>query len=324
MPRGARLDAPGTLHHVMIRGIEKKDIVRDVADRSDFVSRLGRLATETRTAVLAWALMRNHAHLLIRSGTYGLPRLMRRLLTGYSVRFNLRHRRHGHLFQNRYKSIVCEEDAYFRELLRYVHLNPLRAGEVDSLMELDHYPWSGHAVIVGLLTNDWQDRDYALKWFGRREKEAQAAYQAYLQEGVGQGRRPELVGGGMIRSAGGWSAVKALRARGFREKGDERILGSSDFVLKMVIEAEKRLKYQFPMAERIENAKRALSTECRKADVNESALTAGGRRRAMSRLRRKLAQKFVDEMGLSLAEAGRLLGVSTPAIARTLSRANKL
>jgi REP element-mobilizing transposase RayT len=324
MPRGPRLDAPGTLHHVIIRGIEKRPIVRDDTDRSDFVSRLGRLAIETQTGVFAWALMENHAHLLLRSSAHGLPGLMRRLLTGYSIKYNLRHRRHGHLFQNRYKSIVCEEDVYFRELLRYIHLNPLRAGAAESLAELDHYPWSGHAVVVGILENDWQDRDYALKWFGRKEAEAKAAYQAYIREGVGQGRRPELVGGGLVRSAGGWSAVKALRTRGIREKGDERILGGSDFVLQIVKEAEKRQKYQFSLAERIENAEKILSAECRKAGVKESAISAGGRRREMSLLRRNLARKFVDELGLSLAEAGRLLGVSTAAIARSVSLNNKL
>lgn len=306
------------------RGIEKRPIVRDDADRSDFLARLGRLAMETETAVLAWALMRNHAHLLVRSSAYGLPGLMRRLLTGYATRFNLRHRRHGHLFQNRYKSIVCEEDVYFRELLRYIHLNPLRVGAVDSLSELDRYPWAGHAVVVGEMANDWQDRGYVLSCFGRKEGEAKAAYQAYMRQGVGQGRRPELVGGGLIRSAGGWSAVKALRTKGIREKGDERILGSSDFVLRVVDELEKRLKYQFSVADRIEKAEAIFSTECRKAGLNEEAIRAGGRRRAMSSLRRKLAQKFVDELGLSLAEAGRLLGVSTAAIARSLSRYNKL
>jgi hypothetical protein len=275
---------------------------------------------ETETAVFAWALMNNHAHLLVRSSTPGLPGLMRRLLTGYAITYNLRHRRHGHLFQNRYKSIVCEEDVYFRELLRYIHLNPLRAGAVDSLSELDRYPWSGHAVVVGKMENDWQDRDYVLRWFGRKEAEAKAAYQAYVREGVGQGRRPELVGGGLIRSAGGWSAVKGLRTKGIREKGDERILGSSDFVLRVVDELEQRLKYQFSLAERIEKAEEILSTECGKAGLREGALRAGGRRREMSSLRRKLAQTFVDELGLSLAEAGRLLGVSTSAIARSLSR----
>ncbi len=320
MPRGARLDAPGTLHHVIVRGIEKKPIVKDDADRGDFVSRLGRLALETRTSVFAWALMHNHAHLLVKSGDVGLPGFMRRLLTGYAIGFNLRHRRHGHLFQNRYKSIVCEEEPYFRQLLRYIHLNPLRAGDVESLAELDRYPWSGHAVIVGKIANAWQDRDYVLRWFGGQEGRAKAAYRAYLEAGVERGRRPELVGGGLVRSAGGWSAVKAQRRRGIHEKGDARILGGSDFVVNVVGELEQRLRYQFPLAERIEKAEKILSAACKSAGLEEEALRAGGRRREMSRLRKALAQRFVKELGLSLAEAGRLLGVSTPAIAGCLRR----
>ena len=119
MPRQARLDAPGTLHHVIIRGIEKKNIVTNQYDRKDFVERLGHLATETETGIYAWALLSNHAHLLLRSSDAGLSHFMRRLLTGYAINYNLRHKRHGHLFQNRYKSIICEEDTYFRELIRH-------------------------------------------------------------------------------------------------------------------------------------------------------------------------------------------------------------
>jgi REP element-mobilizing transposase RayT len=126
MPRQARLDAPGTLHHVIIRGIEKRPIVDDAVDREGFVSRMGKLAAETQTAIYAWALLENHAHILLRSSPYGLSRYMRRLLTGHAVVYNQRHNRHGHLFQNRYKSIVCDEEAYFLELVRYIHLNPLR------------------------------------------------------------------------------------------------------------------------------------------------------------------------------------------------------
>jgi putative transposase len=135
MPRQARarLDSPGTLHHVMIRGIEKKRIVLDEQDRKDFVRRLGLLAVETKTAVYAWALMSNHAHLLVCSGAVGLAKFMRRLLTGYAVSYNRRHRRHGHLFQNRYKSMVCDGDSYFTKLVRYIHLNPLRVKLVKDL-----------------------------------------------------------------------------------------------------------------------------------------------------------------------------------------------
>jgi len=145
MPRQARLDAPGTLHHVIVRGIEKRQIVDDVKDRKNFVARMGTIALETATPIYAWALMSNHAHILLRSGPKGLSVFMRRLLSGYAISYNIRHNRYGHLFQNRYKSIVCEEDPYFRELVRYIHLNPLRATLVKSVRELDGYPWSGHS-----------------------------------------------------------------------------------------------------------------------------------------------------------------------------------
>ena len=149
MPRGARLDALWTLHHVIVRGIEKRRIVNDVADRKNFVKRLAELYAETKTNIYAWALVTNHAHMLLRSSEIGLSGFMRRLLTGYAISYNRRHRRWGHLFQNRYKSIVCDEDAYFTELVRYIHLNPLRAKLVKSLAQLDRYRWSGHGVIMG-------------------------------------------------------------------------------------------------------------------------------------------------------------------------------
>jgi len=103
MPRGPRLDTPGTLHHVMIRGIERGSIVRDDNDRNEFLKRMGKLAKETATAIYAFALMNNHAHILLKSGSRGLPTYMRRFLSGYAQYFNRRHKRVGHLFQNRYK-----------------------------------------------------------------------------------------------------------------------------------------------------------------------------------------------------------------------------
>ena len=144
MPRGARLDAPGTLHHVIVRGIEKRKIVDDDDDRKNFVRRIGEVGLDTGTSIFAWALMDNHAHLLLKSGVAGLSAFMRRVLGGYAASYNRRHRQHGHLFQNRYNSIICEEDPYFKELVRYIHLNPLRAGVVDTLAKLDRYKWSGH------------------------------------------------------------------------------------------------------------------------------------------------------------------------------------
>ena len=137
MPRQARLDAPGTLHHIMGRGIEGIKIFRNRVDRKDFIDRLAALCRAGNIRVYAWALMPNHFHLLVRTEGRPISYSMRKLLTGYVVNFNKRHKRFGHLFQNRYKSIVCEDDPYLLELTRYIHLNPLRAGLVKNLEELD-------------------------------------------------------------------------------------------------------------------------------------------------------------------------------------------
>jgi putative transposase len=190
MGRQARLDSPGTLHHVMIRGIEGSPIFKDDKDRQDFVARVGKIARETGTKVLAWALMNNHVHLLIFSGLPGISKFMRRILTGYAIGYNRRHRRSGHLFQNRYKSIVCEEDPYLLELVRYIHLNPIRTSLVRSLVELDRYPWSGHKFLVDRGRNDWQEKGYVLRQFHEKEGKAIKAYRRFVEEGTGQGRRP--------------------------------------------------------------------------------------------------------------------------------------
>ena len=153
MPRQPRLDAPGLLQHVMARGIERRELFRDDKDRQSFLNRLAIILEETQAQCYAWALIPNHFHLLLRTGPTPLSKVMRRLMTGHAVTFNKRHKRSGHLFQNRYKSVVCEEDPYFLELIRYIHLNPLRAKLVQDLKELDKYPWSGHSAILGRCKN---------------------------------------------------------------------------------------------------------------------------------------------------------------------------
>ena len=277
MPRQARLDAPGTLHHVMIRGIEGKPIFPDNQDRKDFVTRLGDLSKQTDTRILAWSLLGNHAHLLLFSGPSGLSVFMRRLLTGYAQGFNRRHKRSGHLFQNRYKSIVCEEDAYLLELIRYIHLNPLRASLVKNLWELDRYPWSGHRVLLGREKSDWQERGYVLGQFHRKEREAIRAYRRFMEEGKDLGRRPELVGGGLVRSLGGWSEVLSLRGKGEKVEYDARILGGGDFVAEILREAEQRVKRYLPVRDRGALVEHIIKEECKKEEAREGELRLGGR-----------------------------------------------
>ncbi len=226
MPRVARLDIPGLLQHAIVRGIEKRNIFFEDRDRQFFLERFSRLLEETETDCLAWSLMPNHVHLLLRPRRGKLAFLMRRLLTSYALHFNLRYGRTGHLFQNRYKSIVCEEEPYLLELIRYIHLNPLRAGLVRDMGELDHYPWSGHAVLVGKRQWGGQKVDEVLARFETRKKSARTRYRNFMIEGIPQGRREELVGGGRRR---------VWKLTGNEEAGiyDERVLGSSKFVEKL-------------------------------------------------------------------------------------------
>ncbi|MDP3016168.1 MAG: transposase, partial [Deltaproteobacteria bacterium] len=197
MARQPRLDTPGALHHVIGRGIERATIFRTDADRNDFLNRLADLCVDGNLMVYAWSLLSNHFHLLVRTGRQPISKSMKKLLTGYVVKFNLRHKRCGHLFQNRYKSIVCEEDPYLLELTRYIHLNPLRAGMVGDLEGLRHYRWAGHSVIMGRMERGWQDIDTVLAYFGKG-RDAVKKYEQFVQEGISQGRRPGLAGGGLI------------------------------------------------------------------------------------------------------------------------------
>jgi putative transposase len=267
--------------------------------------------------------MTNHAHLLLRSGPLGLPKFMRRFLTGYAVTYNLRHLRHGHLFQDRYHSIVCDEEVYFQELVRYIHLNPLRARLVSSLSELDRYPWCGHTALMGRIKYDWQDRSYVLSWFGKTEREARRAYRKYMEEGIAQGRRPELVGGGVVRSYGGWSAVLSLRKSLERISGDRRILGTRDFVERILRESEEPLRYRFSPVGRSKKIEAFLRGECQKEKIEVEELRMGSRRGEIPRVRSEITQQLVKKMGMSLAEVARLLGVCTSAISKILQRSTQ-
>jgi REP element-mobilizing transposase RayT len=320
MPRQARLDFPGTLHHVICRGIEKGDIVSDDKDRDNFVERMGSIVDKTWTSVYAWALMRNHAHILLRSGPGGISDFMRKLLTGYAIFYNRRHNRHGYLFQNRYKSIVCEEENYLLELVRYIHLNPVRAGVAKTLDELEAYPYSGHSVIIGKIEHKWQDRDYVLRQFGDKEGRAKKEYRIFIEAGIGQGNRSELVGGGLLRSQGGWSEVISKRRRKGAEKSDERILGSGDFVEKIVREAEERQNRLLTGASALREVEETIRLICDEEGVKVTEVQGGSRRRQISRIRKRIAQELIERHGIPMAIVARETGVTTPAISKMMTR----
>jgi hypothetical protein len=206
---------------------------------------------------------------------------MRKLLTGYVVNFNRRHKRYGHLFQDRYKSILCEEDPYLLELTRDIHLNPLRAGIVKNLKELRFYAWSGHSALMGKQKRKWQDVGTVLGYFGRRKKRAIAGYENYVREGMERGRRPDSVGGGLIRSRGGWSQVLSLRRRGEGVASDERILGSGEFIEQVLSETEEKAKETLRWRGRVPDLQSLLSEVSKKKGVEEQEVRGRDQRRSV-------------------------------------------
>jgi len=132
--------------------------------------------SDSGTHCFAWALIPNHFHLLLKTGTTPIATVMKRLLTGYAMYYNRRHKRSGHLFQNRYKSILCQEDTYLLGLVRYIHLNPLRAKLVEDLKGLDNYPYSGHRALLGKMAVLWQSKSFILGLFGDKVSPARRRY----------------------------------------------------------------------------------------------------------------------------------------------------
>jgi putative transposase len=323
MPRQARLDIPGALHHIMVRGINKTSIFDDEQDKTQFLERLGALITEGQCRIYAWVLMRNHLHILFKSGKYGISSVMRKLLTWYAQYYNRRHKRTGHLFENRYKSILCEEDNYLLALVRYIHLNPIRAGIVKTMEELDHYPWSGHRNLVGNAKHPWMDTAHILAQFGDTKRKSLHEYRTFMKEGVGRGQLRELTGGGLLRSQGGWSQVLAMQRRGQKEDFDERILGGGDFVHNILKEAEENQLRQIKARREGKTIQMIIEEECRKQGIGLMELTAGGKRRKVSNTRARIAARSKIELGLTAAAIARHVGVSTSAIARTIDRLEK-
>jgi REP element-mobilizing transposase RayT len=324
MPRKARIDAPGAVQHIIVRGIERKKIFRNDADRSNFLARLSTIVSETRTTCYGWALIPNHVHLLLRTGTIPIATVMRRLLTGYAVSFNLKYQRHGQLFQNRYKSILCQEDRYLKELVRYIHLNPLRANLASDLKALDRYRWCGHSAIMGKTACDWQNIEYVLKLFDNKISSARRNYRVFVSKGIAEGRRSDLTGGGLIRSLGGWQQVKALRRIGIRFKCDERILGDSEFVEQVLKEAEDRLERRYALEAKGYDFDQVIERVAQVLNMNVSDVLKRSKDPQTVKARSLLCFWANRELGMTTVEISHRLKVSQSAVSRASMRGEKL
>jgi putative transposase len=222
------------------------------------------------------------------------------------------------------KSILCQEDPYFLELVRYIHLNPLRANMAKSLASLDKYPYTGHSAMMGRVERQWQDTDYVLGWFGKRVKSARSKYHDFIKEGISMGKRPDLTGGGLVRSAGGWlNLIEMRRAKVFM-KGDERILGEGDFVEQMLQEAGEAFEKKFLLKAQGWDMDKLAEYVAKLLDMDISDVWSAGKYRPIVRARSLLCYWAVRELGMSMASVARRLGISSTAVMQSVARGEKL
>jgi REP element-mobilizing transposase RayT len=292
----------------MSRCIDGLALFADDDDRVYFLRLLSMYVQQTNCRCYAWSLMPNHYHLVLRTGEHDLWRTMKPLNTRYAQYHSRKCGRRGPLFTDRYKSIVTQDQNYVQELVRYVHLNPVRAGLCKSLTALDSYHWTGHAALMGRRVNDFQDLDAVLRGFGKDREVSQREYRKFLAQGL------ETVDGDHL--------VKLVReSNASREKGrghDCWVIGDPDFVKKVLKESvAQRLRVRRSGAEAADlNA--VAETICRRLGVPQDSLTVRHRGGPESEGRKAFAFVCVRNRGIATRQVADFLRVSPGAVSNML------
>jgi REP element-mobilizing transposase RayT len=313
------LDYPDALHHVIVRGIARKYIFETDRDKERFLTFFGAGLAKSGCRCYAWCLMGNHAHFLIRSSDKGLAPLMRSVLTRYALWYNKVHRRSGHLFQNRYKSILIQADSYFLELVRYIHLNPVRARMVKSLKALASYPWTGHATMMGRQDMKWQQVEEVLCRFENNKNLAMERYQAFVKEGLGQKGR-NYSQGGLLASAGGLEGLRQLQKDGQRWAFDARVLGDGAFVLNATKLAQQEMDKAAVLKLKGWDCARAAKAVAEVYRYTGDFFKRRGRADRCSRARAAYARFVTELLGVPRKVAALQLGVTRQAIGQAIFR----
>ena len=219
---------------------------------------------------------------------------------------------------------MCQEDPYLRELVRYIHLNPLRAGLVETIKSLETYPWSGHSVLMGKRSNDWQNADYVLGLFSKTKREARKRYRSFVEKGISLGRRSDLTGGGLLRSYGGWTSLKDFRKAGIRIKGDERILGDSDFVKTVLKSGEEKLERKYMLKAQNYDFERVARRVAEVLSLKVDDILSLGKSSKTVKGRSLLCYWANRELGMTTIELAKRLHLCQSAVSRSAARGENM
>lgn len=209
MARPLRVEYPGAVYHVINRGNAGENIFRSNRDREKFLEYIEKAAERFLLNIHAYCLMNNHFHILLETQRSNLSRALHWFSVSYAGYYNRRYHRIGHLFHGRFKSILVDADEYLKQLSRYIHLNPVRAGLVNQPID---YPWSSYPIYAGkITTSKWVETEWLLSQFGRTRKIAIKNYKNFVENVDAKSLKnpaEDIVGGFILGSLGFVNWVK--------------------------------------------------------------------------------------------------------------------
>jgi len=283
MARRPRLFAPGLLYHVIVRGNQRQKTFLNDGDYQAYIERLGRYRQKFGHTIHAYCLMPNHVHLLVESAHEPLGKFMQGLQQSYSQYFNLRHRKTGHVFQGRYKAIVCQHDEYLLQLIRYIHLNPVRAAMVKNPAR---YAYSGHPAYLANKATEVIDPRKVLALMGGK-----ARYRAFIADGMKEGHKEE-----------------------YYDVDDQRFLGTEGFGETLQTKhEERRTKKRRPVDKIVEEL-------CDAVEIDATELRSANRSWAVSRARTMIAYVLVRPQGYALSEVARYFARDAATVGTLIGR----
>ena len=291
MARKPRIHYPGAVYHVILRGNGGQELFFSGKDRTRFYLLLQEGVEKYGHRIHAFCCMTNHIHLVIQVAEIPLAKIMQNISFRFTRYINKRKKRVGHLFQGRYKAILIDADSYLLELVRYTHLNPVRAGIVKSP---EKYPWSGHRAYIGKEEIPWLTTDWVLGQFSERIKSARRFYADFVLQGVEDGRRSEFHCG----------------------SHEGRILGDDNFAEHAVVKAKE--KYQCKLT-----LEQIVQAVCRTYDILPPTLAEPGRKRRAAEPRAMASLLVLEAENLSLTDLALYLNRDLSGLSQAAGRLQK-
>lgn len=285
MPRHTRIHAPNLLYHIIARGNNRQEIFLNQQAYQKFLSILEKAKEKYPFKLYAYIVMPNHFHLLLEVMKDTTSRIMQSILTGYARYFNERNKRRGHVFEGRYKGIICDKDNYLLELVRYIHLNPVRA---KLVVNPGQWVWSGHSEYIGMRKRGLIDSGLVSDIFGRGER-GYNKYKRFLEDGMGVGYKDE-----------------------FHPKESNPFLGSGEFTCKILDERSKRKSNKTISLDDI------LEKESQRIGIKKDLVTQKVRLKNVSKLKIEFIKKAILENGYSQAEISRYLNCNQSYVSRII------